>query len=61
MHARRKAIALRKLLEFVGIDPARFRVSWVSASEGQKWANVVSEVTHDLRAAGPYHIDNHGP
>jgi F420-non-reducing hydrogenase iron-sulfur subunit len=59
MHARRKALALRQLLTFVGIDPARFRVSWVSASEGQKWAEVVSEVTRDLRAAGPFRIHDH--
>jgi len=59
MHARRKFIALRQLLAFVGIDPARFRVSWVSASEGQKWAQVVGEVTRDLRAAGPFRIQDH--
>lgn len=59
MHARRKAIALRRLLTFVGIDPARFRVSWVSASEGQKWAQVVTEVTRDLRALGPFRIQDH--
>ncbi|MCG2770052.1 MAG: hydrogenase iron-sulfur subunit [Anaerolineae bacterium] len=52
-YARRRMLMFHKLLEFVGIDPRRFQMSWVSASEGQKWAQVVSEVTEDLRALGP--------
>jgi len=54
LHARRKFIALQLLLELAGMDARRFRVSWVSASEGRKWAQVVQEVTDDLRAAGPF-------
>lgn len=54
LHARRKFIALRELLKLVGIDERRFRVSWVSAAEGKKWAEVVNKVTEDLRAAGPF-------
>jgi coenzyme F420-reducing hydrogenase delta subunit len=41
------------LLEFLGVDPRRFQMSWVSASEGGKWAQVVSEVTEDIRQLGP--------
>jgi coenzyme F420-reducing hydrogenase delta subunit len=53
-YARRKFITLKKLLDHVGIDPRRFRVSWVSASEGRKWADVVAAVTKDVRDLGPY-------
>lgn len=53
LHARRKLIALRVILDYTGVEPARFRASWVSASEGQKWARVVNAVTDDLRALGP--------
>jgi coenzyme F420-reducing hydrogenase delta subunit len=53
LHARRKLVALRELLTFAGIEPERFRVSWVSASEGRKWAEVVETVTRDLSAVGP--------
>ncbi len=59
-HARRKLIALRKLLEHVGIDPRRFRASWVSASEGRKWAEVVTAVTKDLIEAGPFRYNRDG-
>jgi F420-non-reducing hydrogenase iron-sulfur subunit len=59
-YARRKFIALKKLLDHVGIDPRRFRVSWVSASEGRKWADVVAKVTEDVVALGPYRYDDNG-
>ena len=52
-YARRRMLMLRKLLEFVGFDPRRFQMSWVSASEGAKWAAVVAQVTEDIKALGP--------
>jgi F420-non-reducing hydrogenase iron-sulfur subunit len=51
-YARRRMLMLREMLEFTGIDPRRFRMSWVSASEGGKWAQVVTEVTEDIRKLG---------
>lgn len=51
--ARRRFILMRKLMEYVGIEPERFRVSWVSASEGEKFKNVIAEVTEDIRKIGP--------
>ena len=52
-HARRKLTLLRDLLGFAGIEPERFQVSWVSASEGLKWAEVVTRFTEQVRALGP--------
>lgn len=52
-YARRRFAVFKKLLEFVGIDPRRFQVSWVSASEDKKWAEVVSKVTEEVKSAGP--------
>jgi F420-non-reducing hydrogenase iron-sulfur subunit len=37
----------------MGIDPRRIRMSWVSASEGKKFAEVISEVTRDIAVLGP--------
>jgi len=51
--ARRRYVILQKLLEYVGIDPRRVRMMWVSAAEGKKFADVVKEVTEDIRALGP--------
>ena len=51
--ARRKMILFRRFLEHLGIHPDRFRMSWVSASEGAKWAEVVKDVTEGVRVLGP--------
>jgi coenzyme F420-reducing hydrogenase delta subunit len=54
--ARRRLVLLRRLLEHLGIHPDRFRMSWVSASEGGKFAEVIKEVTEAVRALGPNEI-----
>jgi coenzyme F420-reducing hydrogenase delta subunit/ferredoxin len=51
--ARRRFAAVRALLDFVGLDPRRLHFSWVSASEGLKWAQVVEDATREVTAAGP--------
>jgi len=53
LYARRKLAITRKLLEFAGMEPGRFRVEWISASEGNKYAEVVESFTNDLKALGP--------
>ncbi len=50
---RRRFMIMKNLLEFMGIDPRRIRMSWVSASEGKKFAEVISEVTRDIAELGP--------
>jgi coenzyme F420-reducing hydrogenase delta subunit len=51
--ARRRFLIMRNLLEFIGVDPQRIRMSWVSASEGKKFADVITEVTEDIKQLGP--------
>ncbi len=53
-HARRRWIIFRDLLDFAGIDLRRIVFSWVSAAEGAKWAELVNQVTDEIRALGPY-------
>jgi coenzyme F420-reducing hydrogenase delta subunit len=52
-HARRRFAAFRKLLEFVGVDLNRLQFSCVSAAEGGKWVEVVTDLTEKVRAMGP--------
>ncbi len=52
-HARRRFLALGRLLDFCGIEPGRVRFSWVSASEGRKFADVIASVTDEIRKLGP--------
>ena len=51
--ARRRFMLMRKLLEHVGVDPGRINMSWVSASEGAKFKDVVDEVVARAKQAGP--------
>jgi F420-non-reducing hydrogenase iron-sulfur subunit len=49
----RRVKLLKKLLEELGIDPKRVRFEYVSASEGQKFATVVTEFVAEIKKLGP--------
>ena len=51
--ARRKVYLVHKLVEFVGLEPQRLRMSWISAAEGAKFAQVIKQFVDDLRTLGP--------
>ena len=51
--ARRRFAVLKDLLEYIGIAPGRVNFSWVSAAEGEKFANVVSDVVKEVEELGP--------
>ncbi len=51
--ARRKFALMKSLLEHIGIEPERVQFSWVSASEGARFAGLVEKVTEDVRKLGP--------
>jgi F420-non-reducing hydrogenase iron-sulfur subunit len=53
-HARRKWIVFRKLLSLLGIPEDRVQFSWISASEGAKWVEVIKDMTAKLEAIGPF-------
>jgi F420-non-reducing hydrogenase iron-sulfur subunit len=43
----------KELLSTLGIGDERLRLEWISASEGQKFAQVVKEFTGTLQEIGP--------
>lgn len=51
--ARRRFAVLRPLLELVGIEPERVQFSWISAGEGERFAQVITKVTDDVKKVGP--------
>ncbi|MBE3121191.1 MAG: hydrogenase iron-sulfur subunit [Thermoplasmata archaeon] len=55
----RRVKLLKKLLEELGIDPKRVRFEYVSASEGQKFATVVTEFVAEIKKIGPNPIITH--
>ena len=43
----------KKLLQLVGLSPDRLRLEWIAASEGTRFAEVMSEFAERLRDLGP--------
>jgi coenzyme F420-reducing hydrogenase delta subunit len=50
----RRMALLSKLLKQVGVNPKRFRITWVSATEGSKFAKITTEMVEDLKKLPPY-------
>jgi F420-non-reducing hydrogenase small subunit len=44
---------LSRALEQAGIEPSRYRIAWTGGSEAERFADVVRDMTDDLRALGP--------
>ena len=53
MYARRRFTVLKRLLAIAGFEPDRVHFTWVSASEGSRFAAVVEEVVSRVRKIGP--------
>ncbi len=52
----RRLPLLEAVLESYGVERERVRLEWVSASEGQRFADIVTDMTERLRALGPSHV-----
>ena len=52
-YARRRLEMLKQFLPVLGINPDRFEYTWVSASEGQRWKDVVTNFTDRIHNLGP--------
>ena len=51
--ALRRYHLLKRTLLDMGIEPQRFRLEWISASEADHLKKVMNEMTDELRALGP--------
>ena len=49
----RRVVMLKKLLEQFGLEPERLRLEWVSASEGDRFATVIKDMTEEIKKLGP--------
>jgi len=43
----------QKLMQKVGVNPARLRLEWISAAEGSRFAEIMSDFAEQLRRLGP--------
>ncbi len=51
---------LSKMLEQLGIEKERFRLEWISASEGDRVAEVANKMTEEIRKLGPMRVSLRG-
>lgn len=51
--ARRRVAILKKILQQLGYNEDRVWLRWISASEGKKFANTVTEMVEHLKKIGP--------
>ena len=57
-YARRRFALLEKTMETLGLEPERLMLAWVSASEGQRFAEVANQLTEQIRKMGPNPMKN---
>ena len=43
----------RKLMQHIGLDPKRLRIEWIAASEGARFAKVMTDFSNEIRELGP--------
>ncbi|MCK5773868.1 MAG: hydrogenase iron-sulfur subunit [Thermoplasmata archaeon] len=51
--ARRRVVLLKNILGTLGLEEERVWIRWVSASEGQKFADTVTEMVDTIKKLGP--------
>lgn len=47
---------MKRMLGYIGIDPKRLRLDWVSASEGERFQRIITEFTNEIKNLGPNEI-----
>jgi F420-non-reducing hydrogenase iron-sulfur subunit len=58
--AQRRIALLKKVLAQFGLEPERLRIEWISASEGDRFAKTMIEITEQIRKLGPSPLKNGG-
>lgn len=56
----RKVNLVKRLLSQLGVSPQRIRLEWVSAAEGQRFAQVVTDFIGELKELGPSPLNQEG-
>jgi coenzyme F420-reducing hydrogenase delta subunit len=51
--ARRKFALLKNFLPAFGLEPERLQFSWVSAAEGEIFAQIIEKITEEIKKLGP--------
>jgi len=57
-YTRRRFALLQKIFEDTGLESERFRLSWISASEGPRYAKVPTQFTEKIKKLGKNSVKN---
>ena len=57
MKTKTRIPVLKKMLDQFGIEEGRLRLDWVSASEGDRFATIINEMTEEIRQLGPLQLN----
>jgi coenzyme F420-reducing hydrogenase delta subunit len=49
----KRMFMVKRLMKSIGLDDRRFRMTFVSASEGAKWGAVITDVVKTINELGP--------
>ncbi|MFB0561023.1 MAG: hydrogenase iron-sulfur subunit [Candidatus Lokiarchaeia archaeon] len=60
LRVHRRIVIVKNLLKQLGIETERLRLEWISASEGDKFAAVMKEMTGQIKELGPSPLKNGG-
>ncbi len=52
-YARRRFALLKKVIEILDLEPNRLQLSWISASEGKRYSEVVNTFAKEISQTGP--------
>lgn len=58
--SQRRIVLLKRVLEQFGLEPERLRLEWVSASEGDRFATVIKDMTEEIKKLGPSPLSTRG-
>jgi F420-non-reducing hydrogenase iron-sulfur subunit len=60
-HTVHKIELTKKLIEKAGLNPDRLRLEWVSASEAQRFAEIMKEMSQQIKEIGPNPVSGKSP
>ncbi|MCG6880694.1 MAG: hydrogenase iron-sulfur subunit [Deltaproteobacteria bacterium] len=52
----RRAPLLNRLLKELGVEKGRFRLEWIAASDAPQYAEIINQMTEEVRKLGPFSL-----
>lgn len=56
-YAKRRMMVYKRLLEYIGLEPDRFQIRWISGAEAGKFRDVITEFCNRITELGPIKQD----